>query len=80
MNDILNSAAYAALRHAGAPPRRARLQLALTDRTAQELERAFQIRKWAGPRLQRPAFARHDAHVRAVWAQGGFPAITERRR
>ena len=27
-----------------------------------------------------PRFARHEAHVAAVMAQGGFPSLTERRR
>ena len=77
MNTSIASASYAALRQGGAPPDHARAQLSLGRETALELERWFCKRR--GGAL-RPRFARHDAHVRAVLEQGGFPALAKRRR
>lgn len=74
------SAAYAASRHGGAPPGLAAVELALPAETAAELERLFQRRPGGGPGRMRPRFARHAAHVAAVMAAGGYPAIAERRR
>jgi hypothetical protein len=44
------------------------------------LERLFQARAYPGPDPMRPRFARHAAHVAAVTAAGGYPALAERRR
>jgi hypothetical protein len=70
--------AYIALRQGGAPPERVRLQLDLGLAAARRLERAFRSRVQRGP-PEAPKFARHDAHVAAVMAQGGFCAFSERR-
>lgn len=80
MNSTITSVDYAALRHEGASPSRVRLQLGLSGSAGDKLEKHFQRRKWAGPRVQRPAFARHDLHVAAIAKQGGFPVLPERPR
>lgn len=71
--------AYAVLRRGGAPPASAQAQLALDARQATALERVFSTRTMGGGGEQTPRFARHAAHVRAVMAEGGFPALVERR-
>jgi hypothetical protein len=76
---ILASASYAACRHGGAPPDLARVELALPAETAAKLERLFQRRPGGGPGAMRPRFARHAAHVQAVMAEGGYPALAARR-
>lgn len=55
-------------------------ELQLEAGTARRLERVFRKvqARGAGDR-QLPKFARHDAHVAAVLAQGGFCAFSERR-
>jgi hypothetical protein len=68
------SALYVAFRRGGAPPARARQELALPEATAAQLERLLQARG-GGPQSQRPRFARHEAHVAAVLMQGGFPVL-----
>jgi len=72
---------YAVLRRGGAPPNLACAQMALEPLAAQRLEAVFRTRatRGAGEEAQ-PRFARHEAHVAAVRAAGGFPALTERRR
>lgn len=77
MNTTMASAAYAALRHGGAPPAHASAQLGLTRRVSRELETWLHARR-GGP--QRPRFARDERHLSAVLAQGGFPVLPERRR
>jgi hypothetical protein len=79
-NATLACSSYAALRHGGAPPSRARSQLGLPKRVAFELEQLFRKRCGAGPGGMRPKFARHEQHVRAVLKGGGFPVLPERRR
>ena len=69
------SASYAVLRYEGAPPPRARDELGLGAPAAQRLERLFQARAGGGTDPMRPAFARHAAHVKAVLAAGGYPAL-----
>jgi hypothetical protein len=67
---------YAALRWGGASRERARLELGLSPGRARQLEALFAVRhpgKDGSP--MRPAFARHDAHVAAVVAAGGYPAL-----
>lgn len=80
-NDLFGPAdsAYAALRRGGAPPGVAEAQLALTPRAARQFEAVFRARASRGGEEAQPRFARHDAHVAAVLAQGGFPTLTERR-
>ena len=73
----LASACYAVLRHMGSSPEAARAELDLPEATAARYERLFQGRPGRGPDSMRPRFARHGAHVRAVLAQGGFPALED---
>jgi hypothetical protein len=71
---------YAALRQTGTSLARATAELGLSAATARRFERVFRARAARGagdPQL--PKFARHDAHVAAVMAQGGFCAFSERR-
>ena len=71
---------YAALRQTGTSPARARAELDLAPAAARRLERAFRARVARGDGDQQtPKFARHEAHVSAVMAQGGFCAFSERR-
>jgi hypothetical protein len=77
MNTTIASAAYAALRQGGAPPAHASAQLGLGRRVSRELETWFRARRGGAVR---PRFARHERHVAAVLAEGGFPALPERRR
>lgn len=76
----LASAAYAALRHGGAPPAIARVQLGLGRSVAFRLEKMFQARRSGGCDAMRPRFARHELHVKQVMKAGGFPILPERRR
>jgi hypothetical protein len=72
---------YAVLRRGGASPLAASAQLALEPRLARRLEMLFRSRvSRGGGEEAQPRFARHEAHVAAVMAQGGFPSLTERRR
>ena len=73
----LASASYAVLRHMGSSPAAARAELDLPAATASRLEAMFQRRPGGGLDPMRPRFARHGAHVRAVLAQGGFPALKD---
>lgn len=76
----LANASYVACRHGGAPPEIARIQLELPAETAVRLETLFQARPGGGGAdALRPRFARHETHVGAVLAQGGYPALPERR-
>ena len=76
----IDSQDYAVLRQTGSSPRRARDQLQLEAVAAARLEALFRARM-ARPKGddQLPRFARHDRHVAAVLAQGGFWAFSERR-
>ena len=71
---------YAALRQTGTQAARARLELGLATVAAERMERLLQARtaRGAGDR-QLPKFARHDRHVAAIVAEGGFWAFSERR-
>ncbi len=73
----LASKSYAALRYEGAPPARARAELALAEATAEALERLFMARPGGGDDPMRPARARHDLHVKAVMAEGGYPVMPD---
>ncbi len=68
--------AYAALRRGGASQARARAELAIGDDQAVWLEGVF-LRSPPGRGMDamRPRFARHDRHLAAVLAQGGFAAL-----
>jgi hypothetical protein len=71
---------YAALRQSGTPAARARPELGLPPARSLRLERAFQAMALRGEGdAQRPKFARHEAHVAAIMAQGGFCVLSERR-
>lgn len=71
---------YAALRQSGTQAARAQMELGLAAGEAAGLERLLQLRtaRGAGDK-QLPKFARHDRHVAAVLAEGGFWALSERR-
>lgn len=73
------SSAYEVLRRGGALPESARVQLNLTRTSAARLEAVFLTRAGRGADEAQPRFARHEAHVAAVLAHGGFPALSERR-
>ena len=74
----LASASYAVLRHMGVAPDQARAELDLPLATAARLEALFQRRPGGGADPMKPRFARHEAHVAAVRAAGGFPVLTGR--
>ena len=67
---------YAALRYGGASQARAQAELAITPRHAGRLETLFHVPR-PGKLLDRmrPRFARHEAHVAAVLAGGGYPVL-----
>lgn len=68
--------AYAAIRAGGATPSNAAAQLALAEPEARRLERLFKARTARGAGdSQLPKFARHERHVAAVRAEGGFPVL-----
>ena len=67
---------YAVLRQIGTHPDRARVELGLDRAAAGRLEKVFRRRRPGGAQL--PKFARHDAHVAAVMAGGGFWSFSER--
>ena len=76
----VNAQDYAVLRQSGTQASRACAQLGLTDVQAARMERQLRRRVAAGiGDDQLPKFARHGDHVRAVMAQGGFWALSERR-
>lgn len=73
-------AAYEALRRGGASRSLAQRDLRLSSLAAARLEAAFQGRAArGGGDSALPRFARHAQHVAAVMAEGGFPALSERR-
>ena len=74
------SGSYAALRYQGVPPPRARAALELPEATAARFERLFLASPGAGPDPMRPRFARDEAHVAAVMAQGGYPVLPDKCR
>jgi hypothetical protein len=76
----LPTASYAVCRHGGAPPDLVRVELDLPAEAAARLERLFRARPGASGDAMRPRYARHEAHVTAVNAQGGYPVLEERRR
>ena len=76
---LIHGQDYAVLRQTGSSPGRARAQLQLEVRAAARLEALFRARAARGQGEQTPRFARHDRHVAAVLAEGGFWAFSERR-
>ena len=52
--------------------------MALDRLAADRLETLFRARVAKGGGDAQPRFARHDAHVAAVLAEGGFASLTER--
>jgi hypothetical protein len=73
-NTTVPGVAYAALRHGGASPREARLELGLSSPAAARLERRVQKGARGGDAM-RPAFARHEDHTASVVAAGGYPVL-----
>lgn len=76
----LPSSSYSVLRYEGAPPCAVRLRLRLGAPAAARLERLFQGSGGRGPEPMRPRFARHELHVAAVLAEGGYPVLAARGR
>ncbi len=76
---LIHGQDYAVLRQTGSSPRRARAQLQLEAPMAARLEVLFRARVARSQVEQTPRFARHDRHVAAVLAEGGFWAFSERR-
>jgi hypothetical protein len=76
----LASASYAACRHGGSPPDLVRVELELPAEAAVRLERLFRGQRGGGGDAMRPRYARHEAHVRAVAAEGGYPVLAGQRR
>jgi hypothetical protein len=76
---ILAKASYAAYRYGGDPPALVQVQLELPAETVARLERLFLADPGSGAEAMRPRFARHEAHVDAARAAGGFPILPERR-
>jgi hypothetical protein len=67
---------YFVLRHGGASAGRAGAELGLADGLARAQEALFQVRHpGKGGDPMRPRFARHERHVAAARAAGGFPAL-----
>jgi hypothetical protein len=67
---------YTALRLGGASPMRTCAELGLGPVSGRVLEAAFrQPRPGKGGSGGRPRFARHEAHVSRVLAEGGFSAL-----
>ncbi|WP_041373488.1 hypothetical protein [Phenylobacterium zucineum] len=77
MHETWAGEAYANLRRGGASAGRATTELGLPPGKARVLEALFQARPpGRGADAMRPRFARHGAHVAAVLAEGGYPALT----
>jgi hypothetical protein len=67
---------YSALRHGGASRERACAELGVSSGRGEVLEALFLRRsRGPGPEAMRPSFARHDRHVAAVLAAGGYPVL-----
>ncbi|MBW8812492.1 MAG: hypothetical protein JF588_03610 [Caulobacterales bacterium] len=67
---------YFVLRHGGASAERASAELGLACASGRTQEALFQVRRpGKGGDPMRPRFARHDRHVAATRAAGGFPAL-----
>ncbi|WP_133255279.1 hypothetical protein [Phenylobacterium kunshanense] len=65
------------LRHSGATQARACAELGVSSGRGQVLEALLRVaRPGAGCDSERPRFARHDRHVAAVQAQGGYPVLS----
>jgi hypothetical protein len=68
---------YSALRHGGASQARACAEMGVSFGRVSALEAQFLVRarRRFGGEAALPAFARHDRHVAAVLAAGGYPAL-----
>ncbi len=78
--EIISGQDYAVLRQIGSQPARVQAELRLTPGQTRRLERLFRRQQAKGGKdRQDPRCARHEAHVAAVMAQGGFWALSERR-
>jgi hypothetical protein len=67
---------YSVLRFGGASQARACAELGVSFGRGAALEARFLRRRTGvGPDAMRPRFARHERHVAAVLAAGGYPAI-----
>jgi hypothetical protein len=67
---------YSALRHGGASKARACTELGVSYGRGAELEQTFRRHRAHAPsEAMRPRFARHDRHVEAVLASGGYPVL-----
>ena len=66
---------YSALRHGGASRGRACAELGVNSGRMDALEAMFLRRSRVGPEPVSPRFARHDRHVAAVMAAGGYPVL-----
>ena len=77
----VTTGAYEALRRGGGDPAAVRRQLGREAAAAARLEAAFRARAARGVGdAHLPKFARHAQHVAAVMGEGGFPALSERRK
>lgn len=75
-----DAGAYEAARKGGASPHVARTELNLSLEVGARFERIFRRRVMRGDgEGPLPRYARHGLHVAAVMAQGGYPALSERR-
>ena len=73
---VLVGQTYAALRLGGASPLRACAELGVSSGRSIALEAHFRVRRPSlGGDAVRPRFARDKAHVKAVRAAGGYPAM-----
>lgn len=73
---VLVGQTYAALRLGGASPHRACAELGVSSGRSIALEARFRVRRpGLGGDAVRPRFARDAAHVKAVRAAGGYPAM-----
>jgi hypothetical protein len=71
---IIEQTTYSALRFGGASPARACAELGVNPGRGPALEALFHVRRPGGDSM-RPRFARHEAHLRALRAAGGFVAL-----
>jgi len=72
----IDQTSYNVLRRGGASQGRACAELGVSSGRGQALEALFRgLRGGRGPDAMRPRFARHEPHVAAVLAAGGYPVL-----
>ena len=72
----IDQTSYNVLRHGGATQARACAELGVSSGRSQALEALFRrLPGGRGADAMRPRFARHDSHVAAVLAAGGYPVL-----